>query len=119
MLHDWADEYCLTILKHLRAAAGAKTQLVIIEMMISFVCDEPAAHEVPGAELPVPPFPLLRNMGCAAQTAYVTDLMVRAQKRNSNYNDDVIDPTFPSFLFHVPKDDEFFQWSRAYHHLSS
>jgi hypothetical protein len=116
VLHDWADEYCLTILKHLRAAAGPKTQLVVVEMMISFVCDEPAAHEVPGAELPVPPQPLLRNMGCAAQTAYITDLQVRRQKRNSNYDDDMTDPTF---LFHVPKDDEFLQWSRAYGHLSS
>lgn len=80
VLHDWADEYCLTILKHLRAAAGPKTQLVIVEMMISFVCDEPIAHEVAGAELPVPPYPLLRNMGCASQTAYITDLLVRGQK---------------------------------------
>lgn len=80
VLHDWADEYCLTILKHLRAAAGPKTQLVVVELMISFVCDEPAVHEVPGAELPVPPNPLLGNMGCAAQNAYTTDLLVR---RNS------------------------------------
>jgi len=80
VLHDWADEYCLTILKHLRAAAGPKTQLVVVELMISFVCDEPTAHEVPGAELSVPPNPLLRNMGCAAQNAHSTDLLVR---RNS------------------------------------
>jgi hypothetical protein len=97
VLHDWSDEYCLTILKHLRAAAGPNTQLIVIEMMISCVCDEPAAHEVPGAELPVPPQPLLRNMGCAAQTAYITDLQVRGQKRNSNYDDDTTDTTFSFF----------------------
>ena len=119
MLHDWADEYCLTILKHLRAAAGPKTQLVVVEMMISFACDEPAAREVPGAELPVPPHPLLRNMGCAAQTAYNGDVLVRGQKRNSNYDDDMSDPTFLSSLTHILKDDESLQWSRAYGHLSS
>jgi hypothetical protein len=79
VLHNWADEYCLTILKNLRAAAGPKTQLVVVEMMISFACDEPAAHEIPGAELPVPPHPLLRNLGCGALTAYNTDLLVSGQ----------------------------------------
>ncbi|KAH9994291.1 S-adenosyl-L-methionine-dependent methyltransferase [Russula vinacea] len=48
VLHDWADEYCLTILKHLRAAAGPKTQLLIVEQVISFACDEPAAQKIPG-----------------------------------------------------------------------
>jgi hypothetical protein len=99
VLHDWADEYCLPILKHLRAAAGPKTQLVVVEMMISCVCDEPAAHEVPGAEIPVPPHPLLRNMGRAAQTAYQADILVRGTKRNSNYDNDKTDPTLFSLLF--------------------
>ena len=80
VLHDWADEYCLTILKHLRAAAGPKTQLLIIDQVMSFACDEPAAQKIPGAELPVPPKPLLHNMGRAASNAYVGDLMV---SRNS------------------------------------
>jgi hypothetical protein len=80
VLHDWADEYCLIILKHLRAAAGPKTQLVIVDQVISFVCDEPAARDIPGAELPVSPKPLLRNLGRAASTAYFTDVMVRELK---------------------------------------
>jgi hypothetical protein len=80
VLVDWADEYCLKILKHLRAAAGPKTQLVIVEQVTSHVCDEPVVHEIPGAELlPVPPQPLLRNMGRAASGAYNHDLMVRTQ----------------------------------------
>jgi hypothetical protein len=81
IMHDWSDEYCLTILKHLRAAAGPKTQLVIVEQVMSHVCDEPVAHEIPGAELPVPPQPLLRNMGRTASGAYSTDIMVRTQIR--------------------------------------
>jgi O-methyltransferase domain len=81
VLHDWADEYCITILKHLRAAAGPKTQLLIVEQVMSFACDEPAAQKIPGAELPVPPQPLLRNMGSAASHAYAEDLMVGRQKQ--------------------------------------
>ncbi|KAI9437950.1 S-adenosyl-L-methionine-dependent methyltransferase [Lactarius indigo] len=55
VLHDWADEYCLKILKHLRVAAVPKTQLVIVEQSIACACDEPATHEIPGAEIPSPP----------------------------------------------------------------
>jgi hypothetical protein len=78
VLHDWADEYCLMILKHLRAAAGPKTQLVIAEHAFSAACDEPAVHDIPGAELPVPPKPLLCNMGRAASVSYLIDISVRS-----------------------------------------
>jgi hypothetical protein len=77
VIHDWADEDCITILKHLRAAAGPKTQLIIVEQAISYVCDEPTAQEIPGAELPIPPQPLLPNLGRAASGVYLVDLMVR------------------------------------------
>jgi hypothetical protein len=82
VLHNWADEYCLTILKHLRAAAGPKTQLVIVEQVFSAACDEPAVHDIPGAELPVPPKPLLRNMGRAASVVYFADIMVSSRYSN-------------------------------------
>lgn len=72
-LHDWADEYCVKILKQLRVAAGPKTQLVIIERQIAYACDEPATHEIPGAELYVPPKPLLPNWGRAGSFAHATD----------------------------------------------
>ena len=96
VLHNWADEYCLSILKHLRAAAGPKTQLLIVEQVMSFACDEPAARKIPGAELPVPPQPLLRNMGYAASHAYTEDILVGRQPYY--YGDDMTDPTF-SFPF--------------------
>ena len=44
---------------------------------MSHVCDEPVAHEIQGAELLVPPEPLLRNMGRAASGTYFIDVMVR------------------------------------------
>ncbi len=86
-MHDWSDEYCLTILKHLRAAAGPKTQLVIVELAMSFVSDEPATREIPGAELPAPPQPLLRSH--ASAQVYLYDILVSKQKRNTNCDDNV------------------------------
>ena len=77
IIHDWSDEYCLTILKHLRAAAGPKTQLVMVEQVIATVCDEPATREIPGAEVPALPKPLLRNMGRAGSSVYLLDMQVR------------------------------------------
>ncbi|KAI9450108.1 S-adenosyl-L-methionine-dependent methyltransferase [Lactarius psammicola] len=76
ILHDWSDEFCIKILKHLRVAAGPKTQLVISEQPIACACDEPATHEIPGAELPAPPKPLLPNMGRAGSLAHATDAMM-------------------------------------------
>ncbi|KAI0278948.1 S-adenosyl-L-methionine-dependent methyltransferase [Russula aff. rugulosa BPL654] len=63
IMHDWSDEYCLTILKHLRAAAGPKTQLVIVELVMP---------SIPGAELPAPPQPLLRSH--ASTQVYLADI---------------------------------------------
>ncbi|SRR5229473_6260129 len=77
IIHDWADEENIAILKRLRVAAGPKTQLIIVDQSVQYVCDEPIAHEIPGAELPVPPQPLLRNMGRAASGVYLFDMMVR------------------------------------------
>ena len=77
IMHDWSDEYCLTILKHLRAAAGPKTQLVIVELVMPSVSEEPAAREIPGAELPAPPQPLLRSH--ASTHVYLADISVRMQ----------------------------------------
>ncbi|KAH9012304.1 S-adenosyl-L-methionine-dependent methyltransferase [Lactarius hengduanensis] len=73
VLHNWADEYCLKILKHLRAAAGPKTQLIIVEQLIACACDEPATHEISGAELTAPPKPLLPNLGRVDSAAHAMD----------------------------------------------
>ncbi|SRR6266404_1692697 len=76
VLHDWSDEYCVKILKHLRAAAGRQTQLVVLEQVIACPCDEPVTHEIPGAERPLPPKPLLPNMGRAGAMSHTTDVLV-------------------------------------------
>ncbi|KAI0293874.1 S-adenosyl-L-methionine-dependent methyltransferase [Multifurca ochricompacta] len=94
VLHDWADEYCLTILKHLRLAAGPKTQLIVVDQLIACACDEPATHEIPGAEVPTPPKPLLTNMGRAGSMSYNTDLMMmglfNGQERTITYLRDLL-----------------------------
>jgi hypothetical protein len=64
----------------LRVAAGPKTQLVIVDQLMACACDEPSACEIPGAEVPVPPKPLLPNLGRASSLAYNTDLMVSSAK---------------------------------------
>ena len=68
-MHDGADEHCLTILKHLRAAAGPKTQQVIVDQIIPSVSEEPAVREIP------------RNLRSHPSTqVYLFDILVRNQK---------------------------------------
>src|SRR5260221_8620634 len=76
VLHDWADEYCLKILQNMRAGAGPNTQLVCVDLLMTYACDEPATREIAGAELVPPPKPLLPNYG-RATTIYHFDSMVR------------------------------------------
>ena len=80
VLHNWADEYCVRILKHLRVAAGPETQLVIVEQLPTCACDEPATHEIPGAELPVAPKPLLPNWGRASHSTDASASLVSITK---------------------------------------
>jgi len=103
VFHDWADEYCLTILKHLRSAAGPKTQLVIVEQLVACACDEPATHEIPGAEIPAPPKPLLPNLGVASAVAYDTDILMmelnNGQERTVTYLRDLLDQSGWKLIF--------------------
>lgn len=56
IVHNWADDPIIKILKHLRAAAKPDTRLVIFDTLMPHVC------AVPGG-LPPPPSPLLGNLG--------------------------------------------------------
>jgi len=66
----------------------------LVEHVFSTVCDEPAAHEIPGAELPAPPKPLLRNMGRAGSAVYLADLLMmgylNGQERPITYFRDLL-----------------------------
>ncbi|KAJ7760696.1 S-adenosyl-L-methionine-dependent methyltransferase [Mycena maculata] len=74
IMHDWSDEYCIKILRTLRAAADDSTKLLIIDNIISYACHESLAKEIPGAERQPPPEPLLPNFGQARVVHYCTDL---------------------------------------------
>ena len=75
-MHDWSDEDCVKILRHLREAAAPETQLVIVDSVIAYACPEPMT-QIPGAVgMPVPA-PLLPNAGYARAIEYQTDMSVR------------------------------------------
>jgi len=77
ILHDWADEHCIKILRYLRAAAGPETQLVIIDSLVVYACETPkSVQEIPGATTVRPPSLLLPNMGVAGSFPYLTDMQM-------------------------------------------
>ena len=77
IMHDWPDKYCLQILRHLRASATPNTRLVIVDSLLSYACRENVnVKGIPGAERPLPPKPLLANMGHAAAASYHFDMQV-------------------------------------------
>ncbi|KAI0043617.1 S-adenosyl-L-methionine-dependent methyltransferase [Auriscalpium vulgare] len=58
ILHNWPDSTCEKILRHLRAAAGPQSKLVVFDGLMPLACPDDSE----GA-LPPPPFPLLANLG--------------------------------------------------------
>lgn len=82
ILHDWSDKYCLQILKHLRAAAGPQTQLLILENIIPHALENSTLTKgIPGASMTLPPTPLLSNKGEANIMPYIADIQVRSSCR--------------------------------------
>ncbi|KAF7367113.1 S-adenosyl-L-methionine-dependent methyltransferase [Mycena sanguinolenta] len=85
ILHDWSNEYSLKILRNLRDAAGNDNKLLIVDNIISYACEESATKDIPGAERPSAPAPLLPNFGQASAIAYFMDInmlgLVNGQER--------------------------------------
>jgi hypothetical protein len=77
ILHDWSDEYCVKILRYLRATADKSTKLLIVENIVSYACTDTLTKDIHGAERPPAPAPLLPNFGHSNTIAYYTDLTVR------------------------------------------
>lgn len=71
--HDWSDKYVTRILRRLRDASTATTKLVLIDCIIPHSCSA-VEVDIPGANSPAPPAPLLANMGAANASPYFTDL---------------------------------------------
>ncbi|KAJ7028950.1 S-adenosyl-L-methionine-dependent methyltransferase [Mycena alexandri] len=74
IMHDWSDEYCIKILRSLRAVADESTKLLLVDNIVSYACSESLSKGIAGAERPPPPSPLLPNFGHAGIVAYYTDL---------------------------------------------
>ncbi|KAJ7234592.1 O-methyltransferase [Mycena rebaudengoi] len=78
ILHDWSDTRCVEILQNLRDAAQPSTQLVIIERIIPSAASAPGleVENVPGAQRPSAPPPLLPNWGVGMAAFYLYDFDV-------------------------------------------
>jgi hypothetical protein len=74
VLHNWSDKYCLQILRHLREAATPSTQLIVVDNLMPYACVDDSLKDVPGADLALPPAPLLPNGGHASAVSYYEDL---------------------------------------------
>jgi hypothetical protein len=77
ILQDWSDDYCVKILRHLRNAASSKTQLVIVDNIISYACPLPEqTYRISGITQNSFPSPLLPNRGVANALLYFIDMQV-------------------------------------------
>ena len=75
ILHDWPDDKCIEILKHLRAAAQPTTRLLILDMLLSYATSSTTSDNSKGSIKA--PAPLLANAGHASVFQYQMDMMVR------------------------------------------
>ena len=77
ILHDWADNYCLQILRLLREAAAPNSRLLIVDSIMSYACEDTTiAKDIPGGSGLVPPEPLLPNWGYANILAHLINIQV-------------------------------------------
>ncbi|EKM51830.1 uncharacterized protein PHACADRAFT_212446 [Phanerochaete carnosa HHB-10118-sp] len=79
VLHDWSDNHCTAILRHLRDSAGPETKLVIQENIMEYVCGDssltgPGVSISSETEAHLPP--LLPNAGQASMFTYYVDFVM-------------------------------------------
>ncbi|KAG6909442.1 hypothetical protein DXG01_000427 [Tephrocybe rancida] len=76
IMHDWADSYCIKILKNLRAAAAPHSKLFLVEAVLLYACNEPSESGAKRAAEKAPPAPLLPNYGHAHVFSYMSDIQM-------------------------------------------
>lgn len=105
ILHDWSDEYCVKILKHIRAAAAPDSYLLIIDNVTSYACSEKASNlvNIPGVQGKLPPAPLLPNNGHANVMGYLADIQVFKYKLLQHISN----------VLMINLDDDTFKWPRT------
>ncbi|KZV88449.1 S-adenosyl-L-methionine-dependent methyltransferase [Exidia glandulosa HHB12029] len=80
-IHNWADDYAIQILKHLRDAAQPSTRLVMVDHILPYACAASAldaSSNIPGASLEPVPEPLLANLGHVGGNAFSMDQLMGA-----------------------------------------
>lgn len=78
IIHDWADEYAIKILRQLRDAAGPTTKLIVIDSIMAYACPAPNnTKDITGLSGDDFPKPLLPNHGVANALPVLTDMQVR------------------------------------------
>jgi hypothetical protein len=77
IMHDWADLYAKKILKQLRVSAQSSTKLILCDFLVPYATfSNGLFSEIPGADVPLTPFPLLANLGTVSNQAVMLDLQV-------------------------------------------
>ncbi|KAJ4487855.1 O-methyltransferase-domain-containing protein [Lentinula aciculospora] len=71
--HDWSDRYVLRIIRRLREAATPTTTLILIDTIITHPCPSHPS-DIPGANIPPPPWPLVANLGVANASTHFANL---------------------------------------------
>jgi hypothetical protein len=75
--HDWPDAYAKKILKELRVSAQSSTTLILCDYVVPYAASSnDLFSDIPGAEMPIAPYPLLPNLGTASNQTVMGDLQV-------------------------------------------
>jgi hypothetical protein len=78
VLHDWPAEKAKLILKALRPSATPDTKLILMENIVPYAVAG-SEQNIPGDKAPVPPAPLLPNLGVVNLACYIADIHVRVR----------------------------------------
>jgi len=79
IMHDWADKYAKPILKQLRGSAQPSTKLILCDFLVPYAAySNDLFSDVPGANVPAAPYPLLANLGTVSNQAVQLDLQMMA-----------------------------------------
>ncbi|KAG9025533.1 hypothetical protein FS837_004907, partial [Tulasnella sp. UAMH 9824] len=79
VLHNWSDEKCIEILKHLHSAADGESRLLIEDAVVSHACHDIGSlkdYEVEGAYTAPMPKPLPANGGRAVEFEASLDMVM-------------------------------------------
>jgi hypothetical protein len=77
VIHDWPDAYTRKILKHLHASAQSDTKLILNDFLVPYVAySNNHFLDIPGADVPPAPYPLLANLGTVSNIAIMAVFQV-------------------------------------------